>query len=127
MKIKRANDVLTKQGLKGLTMTRRSAGVGEEGRYPQAELPRYRQIYEELHAAILKGAFRPGDRLPSEAELGKRYDTSRITVAKAVNELQLQGLVTRRPGSGTHVLAPASFYGSCFRPADSRSGADGDL
>lgn len=77
-------------------------------------VPRYRQIYEELYDAILKGTFRPGDRLPSEAELGKRYDASRITVAKAVNELQLQGLVTRRPGSGTHVLAPTSATGHVF-------------
>ena len=57
---------------------------------------------------------RPGDRLPSEAELGKRYGVSRITVAKAVNDLQLQGLVTRQPGSGTHVLAPASSTGRVF-------------
>jgi len=76
--------------------------------------PRYRQIYEELHAAIQDGSLRPGDRLPSEAELGKRYGVSRITVAKAVNDLQLQGLVTRQPGSGTHVLAPASSTGRVF-------------
>jgi GntR family transcriptional regulator of arabinose operon len=81
---------------------------------PPSDTPRYRQIYEDLHSAIKKGAFQPGDRLPSEAELGKRYNTSRITVAKAVNELQLQGLVSRRPGSGTHVLAPAISTGHVF-------------
>jgi GntR family transcriptional regulator, arabinose operon transcriptional repressor len=69
-------------------------------------IPKYRQVYEDLHSAIKTGYFQVGDRLPSETELGKRYDTSRITVAKAVNELQLQGLVSRRAGSGTHVLAP---------------------
>jgi GntR family transcriptional regulator of arabinose operon len=58
---------------------------------------------EEL--SPVSGILRRGDRLPSEAELGKRYGTSRITVAKAIHELQLQGLVSRRPGSGTHVLA----------------------
>ncbi|HTV05826.1 MAG TPA: GntR family transcriptional regulator [Acidobacteriaceae bacterium] len=81
---------------------------------PSASIPRYRQIYEDLHAAINSGDLQPGDRLPSEAELGKRYTTSRITVAKAVNELQVQGLVTRRAGSGTRVLAPSGAHGYLF-------------
>lgn len=77
-------------------------------------VPKYRQVYEDILSAIKTGTYQPGDRLPSEAELGKRYSTSRITVAKAVNDLQLQGLVTRRAGSGTHVLAPASSRGHVF-------------
>jgi DNA-binding LacI/PurR family transcriptional regulator len=78
------------------------------------EIPKYRQVYEDLYSAIRAGSFQPGDRLPSEAELGRRYNTSRITVAKAVNELQLKGLVSRRAGSGTHVLAPAVSSGHVF-------------
>ncbi len=78
------------------------------------EVPKYRQVYEDLLSSINTGTFRPGDKLPSEAELGKQYDTSRITVAKAVNELQLRGLVSRRAGSGTHVLAPARASGHLF-------------
>src|SRR5580692_4700782 len=77
-------------------------------------IPKYRQIYEDLHAAIRTGSFQVGDRLPSETELGERYNTSRITVAKALNELQLQGLVSRRAGSGTHVLAPTISSGRVF-------------
>jgi GntR family transcriptional regulator, arabinose operon transcriptional repressor len=76
--------------------------------------PKYRQVYEDLHSAIRTGTLQRGDRLPSEAELGKRYNTSRITIAKAVHELQLQGLVSRRPGSGTHVLAPTTSRGHVF-------------
>ncbi|HUY82393.1 MAG TPA: substrate-binding domain-containing protein [Acidobacteriaceae bacterium] len=79
-----------------------------------ASIPRYRQIYEDLYAAIQSGSLQPGDRLPSEAQLGERYKTSRITVAKAVNELSVQGLVTRRAGSGTHVLAPSGSHGHLF-------------
>jgi GntR family transcriptional regulator, arabinose operon transcriptional repressor len=77
-------------------------------------IPKYRQVYEDLHTAIRTGSFQPGERLPSEAELGERYDTSRITVAKALKELQVQGLVSRRAGSGTHVLAPATSSGYVF-------------
>ena len=76
--------------------------------------PKYRQIYQDLHTAIKEGHLRAGDRLPSEADLGKRYCTSRITIAKAVNELQAQGLVSRRPGSGTHVLAQQQTAGHVF-------------
>jgi GntR family transcriptional regulator of arabinose operon len=77
-------------------------------------IPKYRQVYEELYSAIRTGSFQPGERLPSEAELGERYNTSRITVAKALNELQLQGLLSRRAGSGTHVLPPAISSGHVF-------------
>ena len=76
--------------------------------------PKYRQVFDELHSAIADGTLRRGDRLPSEAELGKRYDTSRITIAKAIHELQVQGLVSRRPGSVTHVLAPTQSTDHVF-------------
>jgi GntR family transcriptional regulator of arabinose operon len=79
-----------------------------------ASTPKHRQIYEQLHRSISTGEYGPGERLPSEAELGKDFDTSRITVAKAVNELQKQGLVSRRPGSGTYVLSRATKTGHVF-------------
>ncbi len=80
----------------------------------QLEIPKYRRIYEDLLLSIRSGVFRPGDRLPSEADLGKRYSTSRITVAKAVKELQAQGFVSRRAGSGTHILSPERPTGLVF-------------
>jgi DNA-binding LacI/PurR family transcriptional regulator len=109
-----------KSGQPSRTSTKRSeitaaAGSAHEGR-PTAPsgIPKYRQVYEDLHSAIRTGSFQAGERLPSEAELGERYNTSRITVAKALKELQLQGLVSRRAGSGTHVLAPAVSSGHVF-------------
>ena len=77
-------------------------------------VPRHRQIYEHLHRAIINGEYAAGERLPSELELGRQFDTSRITVAKAVNELQKQGLVSRRAGSGTHVRARNLEAGHVF-------------
>ncbi len=70
------------------------------------ELPRHRVIYEELLQEIRSGVYKPGDRLPSEALLCERFDASRITVAKAIQTLQRQNLVNRRPGSGTYVEFP---------------------
>ena len=60
---------------------------------------KHRRVFDYLHAAILSGQLKPGDRLPSEAELGLLFEASRITVAKAVLDLQRMGLVTRRPGA----------------------------
>lgn len=73
-----------------------------------------KRIFDYLLGAIQSGELKPGDRLPSEAELGKLFDASRITVAKAVHDLQRMGLVTRRPGAGTHVCAEEKPAGRTF-------------
>ncbi len=75
---------------------------------------KYRLILEELRAEILRGDYRTGDKLPSEADLIKRFGASRITVGRAVNELRNLGLVERRAGSGTYVrpAAPAGQNGA---------------
>ncbi len=77
-------------------------------------IPKHRQVYEELFAGIESGKYGPGERLPSEVELGRQFDTSRITIAKAVNELQKQGLISRRAGSGSHVLPRSAAKGLVF-------------
>lgn len=77
-------------------------------------LPKYRQILQELRLGIESGRLKPGDKLPTEAELGRQYDASRITVAKAMNELTQLGLVSRRAGSGTHVLDASRQAGHVF-------------
>ena len=76
--------------------------------------PKYRLIFQDLRDSIESGRLRPGDRLPTEAELGLHYEASRITVAKAVNELMRQGMVSRRAGSGTHVLMKEEARGHVF-------------
>src|SRR5580658_9716407 len=81
---------------------------------PAQNTAKYRRVFEYLHGHIQSGALKAGDRLPSEAELGKLFAASRITVAKAVLDLQRMGLVTRRPGAGTHVLAPHHTMGRTF-------------
>jgi GntR family transcriptional regulator of arabinose operon len=74
--------------------------------------PMHRVIYDALKTAIHQGEYLSGDRLPSEIELCKRFHSSRITVAKAIHSLQHDGLVVRRPGSGSYVrlAAPTTSY-----------------
>lgn len=67
-------------------------------------LPKYQHIYNALHGEIVAGSVKPGERLPSEAELVKTFGASRITVSRALRDLQHAGLVERRAGSGTYVL-----------------------
>lgn len=68
--------------------------------------PKYQQVYAALRRDIQSGRLGSGARLPSEAALGKLFGASRITVGRAVRELQVAGLVERRAGSGTYVKAP---------------------
>ena len=72
---------------------------------------KYRTILEKIRGDIASGEYEPGQRLPSEAELGRRYGAARMTVFRAMHELQTLGMVTRRIGSGTFV-SQASNSGS---------------
>src|SRR4051794_16094937 len=65
--------------------------------------PLYRQILETLTGEIESRRFAPGQKFPSEAALVRRFGASRITVGRAVRELQQRGLVDRLAGSGTWV------------------------
>src|SRR5712691_1272734 len=71
---------------------------------PEAsDTPKYQQVYRALAQGIHAGKWKEGDRLPSEAELVRQFGASRITVGRAVRDLQQAGLVERRAGSGTYV------------------------
>jgi DNA-binding LacI/PurR family transcriptional regulator len=65
--------------------------------------PKYKQIWQSLKTAIESGAYAPGVRLPSEFELVQSYGASRVTVSRALKELQIGGYIDRRAGSGTYV------------------------
>lgn len=65
---------------------------------PERPALRYRQIAADLAAAITAGDLRPGDELPSEAALARRYGVSRGTARQAFAELTAAGLVETRQG-----------------------------
>jgi GntR family transcriptional regulator, arabinose operon transcriptional repressor len=69
-------------------------------------VPKHEQVYEALRQALESGRYKPGDRLPSEADLVRQYGASRITVGRAMRDLKERGLVERRVGSGTYVKTP---------------------
>src|SRR5262245_52206993 len=69
---------------------------------------KHRRVYSVLRREIQSGHWKSGDRLPSEAELVHRFGVSRITIGRAVRDLQNGGLVERRAGAGTFVKRAAS-------------------
>jgi DNA-binding LacI/PurR family transcriptional regulator len=69
----------------------------------RTDAPKYRHVFAALRREIETGRLKRGDRVPSEAELVRTFGASRITVGRAVRELQRAGLVERRAGSGTYV------------------------
>jgi GntR family transcriptional regulator len=67
------------------------------------EVPKTRQIYLALRHTIAGGAFDAGDPLPGEQALAAQHHVSRMTVRRAMSELEREGLIDRRRGAGTFV------------------------
>lgn len=75
----------------------------------------YKNIYRQLHGAIVSGRIPAGSRLPSLRQLAKDQEVSRITVATAYRELQLEGLIETRERSGTFVAdLPKKSFRLCY-------------
>ena len=66
----------------------------------------YAKIEETIATEIAQGEYRPGDQLPTEDELLQRFQVSRITVRRAIQNLVSRGLLEIRRGLGTFVLSP---------------------
>lgn len=69
----------------------------------QQKLPLYKQICELLHREITAGHWLPGDRLPIESELASNLGVAIGTLRKSLAQLETQGFLERRQGSGTYV------------------------
>lgn len=72
-------------------------------------VPLYKQIQQFFLDNIQQGNWKPEEKIPSENELSKQFNVSRITIKKALDELVESGLVYRIQGKGTFL---ASDYGS---------------
>src|SRR3954451_14941168 len=66
-------------------------------------------IAERLSEAIRAGTLKPGDRLPTEAELAREFQVGRTSVREGLQKLRAHGLIESRKGLGAFVTtAPAS-------------------
>lgn len=68
-----------------------------------AGVPRYQQLKDLIIERISSGELRPSDRVPSENELVRTMNVSRMTANRALRELTSEGYVERIAGRGTFV------------------------
>ena len=68
--------------------------------------PLYLQLAQQITACINKGELKSGDRIPSELDLAKELNISRMTVRLAMDELLDHGIVYREQGRGTYIAEP---------------------
>lgn len=66
----------------------------------------YQRIRGQIEDLIRSGAWAPGRKVPSEAELMAQFDCSRMTVNKAMSALAEEGLIVRRRRAGSFVARP---------------------
>src|SRR5688572_15216498 len=74
----------------------------------QSSTPLYEQIEAYLRQGILSGSLAADTRLPASRQLARDLGVNRITVENAYAELEAEGLIFSRLGSGTYVLYPDS-------------------
>jgi GntR family transcriptional regulator len=72
---------------------------------PQAGQPLYLQLMQQIRHAIDTGALRAGDLLPGIRTLAEQIVVSHNTVAKAYSELEHEGIVELRHGSGAFIAS----------------------
>ena len=65
--------------------------------------PLYIRIKDYILENINAGKLKPGDKIPSEKELGELFNVSRITASTAVRDLMNDGIVYRIQGKGTFI------------------------
>lgn len=90
-----------------------SATLSHSPRYPaQARQSSfYTQLRDQLLDSLVR-AGQPGDRVPSERQLAKQFDTSAMTISRILQEFQENGLLQRVPGKGTFICESPISRGS---------------
>ncbi|WNC12482.1 GntR family transcriptional regulator [Brevibacillus brevis] len=68
-------------------------------------------VMDKIKGDIESGQLRPGERLPSEAELSKQLGISRATLREALRLLEEEKIVIRRHGVGTFINSKPVFSG----------------
>jgi GntR family transcriptional regulator len=76
-------------------------------RTSEPAVPRYLAVARDIEADIRKGRLVPGDRLPSERDIARDRQISRMTARQAVQHLTRRGLLEAQIGRGTFVRASA--------------------
>lgn len=75
-------------------------------------VPLYHQVYTALRQQLLEGRHPPARPMPGEPQLARSFGVARVTVRRALQQLEAEGLVTRQASRGTFASANAATTGS---------------
>lgn len=84
---------------------------------PKSPVPLYAQIVDRVRRLVAVGALRPGERFLTVRELAARARVNRNTAARAIAELERDGVVRTRVGKGTFIVDGAPAIGARERDA----------
>lgn len=76
--------------------------------------PKYQVVHDEILERLQSGQYAIGMRLPTEGELSRAFDVSRVTVRKALEMLVRAGFLTSRQGSGYSVATLSPPASTCL-------------
>jgi GntR family transcriptional regulator, transcriptional repressor for pyruvate dehydrogenase complex len=66
-------------------------------------------IYRKLVGQIIRGVWRPGERIPAERQLGQQLGVGRASLREALKALEIMGMIETRLGDGTYVCKRSEF------------------
>jgi len=70
-------------------------------------VPLYRVVHARVLDGLARGEWKPGDRLPSESELARRFGVAVFTIRAGISELVVANVLVRKQGKGTFVASHA--------------------
>ncbi|MFC3803247.1 substrate-binding domain-containing protein [Cohnella sp. GCM10012308] len=75
----------------------------------EKEVPQYQVIIDYFLKKLNDGELKPGDRIPIDAEMVKMFNVSRITVTRAIKELEHKGFIYRLKKRGSFIREKESW------------------
>ncbi|MFE2486098.1 winged helix-turn-helix domain-containing protein [Streptomyces mirabilis] len=67
----------------------------------EPDVPRWKQVYDQMRERIVDGTYPPGERLPSVVDVCAEFEISQMTARRVLKELRQDGLAEMQPGIGT--------------------------
>ena len=77
----------------------------------ESKVPIHQQLYCYIKECIENGTYKENETIPSEKEMQEMFEVSRITVRRAISDLEHDGYLTKRRGMGTVVTPPKEGEG----------------
>lgn len=108
-------------------MTQTEEATAENATSEERAAPKYQQAYGALRGRIVSGRYAVGGRLPTEQDLARAFDISRVTIRRSLDMLVNEGFLERRQGSGYTVVSlspPSSTCLTSFTEAMMRAGRE---